>query len=68
MGENQRVGYPDGWGRVPFMECCPQQRGVCVAEFNGCGGVLREADTLYGTEPSVRAEHLCGLGCQIRLD
>jgi hypothetical protein len=65
MGENPDVGRPDGWGRVPFVGRGPQQRrGVLGgAESNGCGGTVREADTPYGTQPTVGEEPLCGLGC-----
>jgi hypothetical protein len=43
----------------------PQQRRVVlgVAEPNGCGGAVREADTSYRTQPAVGEKPFCGLGC-----
>jgi hypothetical protein len=54
----------DGWGGVPFWRRGLQQLLLVLgeAERNVCGGAVREADTLYGTEPRVVAEPLCGLG------
>jgi hypothetical protein len=64
LGENPRVGRPDGWGRVPFVGRDPQSRRrvLCGAEPNGCGGTVREADTPCGTQLRVGARPLCELG------
>jgi hypothetical protein len=51
-------------GQSPFVGRGPleQERRLCREEPNGCGGAMREADTHYGTQPTVGEEPLCGLG------